>query len=95
MNISNKCAYGVVLDEIALERQRQINRGHTPEKDDAWVDFEITNAAICFIWTGYYEDFWCWPDCDPDMSDNRRNLVKAAALLVAEIERLDRVKDRG
>jgi hypothetical protein len=38
---------------------------------------------------------WPWEQRWWKPADKRRNLVKAAALLVAEIERLDRAKARG
>lgn len=38
---------------------------------------------------------WPWSQASWRPADDRRNLVRAAALLLAEIERLDRRDDRG
>ncbi|WP_110644100.1 hypothetical protein [Salinicola sp. CPA57] len=85
------------------ERQRQIDsEGWKPEHDDAHTDGELAAAASTYAWgacvqvTGHalpktppavwpFEKDWWKPSTSP-----RRNLVKAAALLLAEIERLDR-----
>lgn len=37
-----------------------------------------------------YRDAWPWEDAAWKPKDERRNLVRAAALILAEIERLDR-----
>jgi hypothetical protein len=37
-----------------------------------------------------YYDAWPWADKDWKPKDRRRDLIRAAALIVAEIERLDR-----
>jgi hypothetical protein len=37
-----------------------------------------------------YEDLWPWHDDWWKPKDRRRDLIRAAALIVAEIERLDR-----
>jgi hypothetical protein len=40
-----------------------------------------------------YEDLWPWGDHWWKPADRRRDLVRAGALIVAEIERLDRLSD--
>jgi len=100
----------IVLDEILLERQRQIHEEKYPfEHDDAHNRGEIAFAAIGHTLASRASDypdgksreayFWninnmhmpsgwtCKPKTDP-----RRHLIIAAALLVAEIERLDRAQ---
>lgn len=89
------------LEDIAAERQRQIAaEGWTPEHDDKHVNGELAGAAVCYALTavkhwgalGATKQFWPW---SPDWwkpNYNRRDLVKAAALIVAEIERLDRAE---
>lgn len=81
---------------IAAERQRQINEeGFTLEHDQKWTD-ELVRAAYCYlvnaenpllgppsVWP-WHEDWWT-PSDDPV-----RNLVKAGALIAAEIDRLQR-----
>ena len=98
-----------VIEEIAAERRRQIEaEGWTPEHDDTHRFGEMARAAAFYAlhagWsqhpraTGWptfppgswpFEDEW-WKPKDP-----RRDLVRAAALIVAEIERLDRAALAG
>lgn len=101
-----------VLDDIAKERHRQIEKeGWSLEHDDEHEHGELADAAACYAATtrafraeehvgvGYkpymaYMDLWpkSWADHWFKPKKNRRRaLIKAAALLVAEIERLDRV----
>lgn len=80
---------------IAAERQRQMNvEGWTPEHDAEHSQHELLQAAICYARTVEYGDMqdaedWPWtenwwkPSADPI-----RNLVKAGALIAAEIDRL-------
>lgn len=91
-----------VMDVIA-ERQRQIKvEGWTLEHDDVYTNNELPRAAACYALTA---SGWSTPSAIqlwPDNWDNsalkpttpRRDLVKAAALILAEIERLDRVANR-
>lgn len=46
-------------------------------------------------WIGLGGLVWPWEEEFPYDDDKRRRLVKAAALLIAEIERLDRVPSTG
>ncbi|WP_110642516.1 hypothetical protein [Salinicola sp. CPA57] len=91
------------LLDVFNERQRQVDaEGWTPEHDDTHTDGDLAAAASTYAWgacvqvTGHalpetppavwpFENAWWKPSTSP-----RRNLVKAAALLLAEIERLDR-----
>mgnify|MGYP003575047526 CR=1 FL=1 len=86
------------IEAIAAERQRQIEvEGWTPDHDDKHGNGELAKAAACYAMgqplslakTGWkiwpWEARWWKPD-----ASRRRNLVKAGALIVAEIERLDR-----
>lgn len=89
---------------IADERQRQIDKeGFSLRHDDLHVEDELANAAACYalnyriadkeIWDKPLVDL-IWPfypgDYKPEES-RIRNLVKAGALIVAEIERLQRI----
>ena len=83
--------------DVLSERQRQVSvEGWTPEHDDEHNHCELGRAAACYAvgstWGGHWPDGWDFKDAGgPQMGPgHRRNLVKAAALLVAEIERLDR-----
>lgn len=83
------------LDDIAAERRRQIEvEGWAPEHDDAHTDGHLTDAAACYalgpdqmraVWY-----LWPWDRHWWKPTTRRRDLVKAGALIVAEIERLDR-----
>ena len=83
-----------VIDEIEAERRRQIDvEGWTPEHDDQHADGSLAQAAACYaIGSPLY---WPW-DCKWwKPKGERRDLVRAAALIVAEIERLDRGEARA
>lgn len=88
---------------IAAERRRQIEaEGWTPEHDDAHDRQEMAHAARCYtveairrlnypgrhrhpLMEWPWEQEWWKPSDDPI-----RNLVKAGALIAAEIDRLQR-----
>lgn len=90
--------------DVKAERQRQIDaEGYVPEHDDEHdKDLALPRAAACYALagTGGNGPFWIthlqvpqqvWPyrwEWKP--KDRRSNLVRAAALLLAEIERVDR-----
>lgn len=85
------------LKDIANERQRQINmEGWTAAHDDTHSDGEMALAAICYAFAGIGPDqsksrYWPWSAKWWKPTTNRRNLVKAGALIVAEIQRIDRI----
>ncbi|MFG6654957.1 hypothetical protein ACG0Z5_10855 [Scandinavium sp. M-37] len=83
--------------DVIAERQRQIGaEGWTPERDDSYRSGELVLAACCYAeysgvrGVGDSPVKWPWGDEWWKPQGKRRNLVKAAALLLAEIERLDR-----
>jgi NTP pyrophosphatase (non-canonical NTP hydrolase) len=88
------------LADIATERQRQREvEGWTPAHDDGHDTGEMAGAAACYALSTikhWAKDqviklIWPWADEWWKPKDARRNLVKAGALIVAEIERLDRL----
>lgn len=93
---------GVTL--IALERQRQIDKeGYSAEHDaDINQNNQLCDAAICYAIASHFNldadtvqcwiaDFWPpWDEFKPS-EDPIRNLVKAGALIAAEIDRLQRL----
>ena len=91
-----------VCDEIWLERQRQIEKeGWSLEHDDQWSNGALARAAGCYaihagqsdaaqVRAGYAPQDWPWAFQWWKPTDPRRTLIKAAALIVAEIERIDR-----
>jgi hypothetical protein len=90
-----------VAAEINAERTRQISaEGWTPEHDDQHGNGELAHAAACYAAGFLPSDIkdgtnlvpWIWP-WDRKWwkpTNPRRCLIKAGALIIAEIERLDR-----
>lgn len=81
------------LSDVAAERQRQQSvKGYSVEQDDTYIGGELAAAAISYIEPMEAESYWPadWHDDSFKPSDYRRNLVKAGALILAEIERIDR-----
>lgn len=96
-----------VIDEIRAERERQISEeGWSPQHDAAHKQGELAGAAACYALRDLniqnedlrrqadrlVDDLWPWAPFWWKPTSRRRNLVRAAALLVAEIERLDRAE---
>jgi hypothetical protein len=84
-------------DDIAAERQRQMVReGWTPAHDDEHTESDLASAALCYVYVSIFDPgdfplrYWPWDRKWWKPSDARRNLVKAGALIAAEIDRLDR-----
>jgi hypothetical protein len=85
------------LIDVMNERDRQHNEeGWTPEHDDQHSRGELATAAACYalcIWTAPVGDagrFWLFDLAWWKPKSDRENLVRAGALILAEIERLDR-----
>nr|WP_315540136.1 3'-5' exonuclease [uncultured Comamonas sp.] len=84
--------------DVLAERARQIStEGWTPEHDDQYRPGEMLMAADSYIsWNcGEYEPGtvpvnWPWNAAWFKPTTERRNLEKAGALILAEIERIDR-----
>ncbi|TIL36198.1 hypothetical protein [Mesorhizobium sp.] len=82
---------GTAIADIAAERQRQIDaEGWTPEHDDDHDTGEMAQAAACYLIHDLFLGTWPWDLVWFKPTDRRRDLVKAGALIIAEIERLDR-----
>ena len=86
--------------DVLAERRRQIEaEGWTPEHDDEHSVGELAKAAACYalVSAGFNPDaiitVWPWHRLWWKPSDKRRSLVKAGALILAEIERLDRMAE--
>lgn len=79
---------------IATERERQVaQEDWTPQHDDAHTDGELVRAAVCYLAASYNGDMPNWPwdySWWKPSDDPIRNLVKAGALIAAEIDRLHR-----
>lgn len=82
--------------DVIRERARQINEeGYTVVQDDSYDDNELARAAIAYAVGNIGSWPMTWDFEKFKLTDRRRNLVKAAALLIAEIERIDRAKISG
>ena len=89
------------LLDVMNERDRQWNEENfDPKHDDQHQRGELASAACSYVLETLRRDgslvFGSWP-AEWDIqwfkpTTPRRNLVKAAALLIAEIERLDRAE---
>ncbi len=86
-------------EDVLKERQRQVQEeAYGYRQDDTYRNNELVNAAICYadsnLWyePGKPPDKWPWAGGFFKPKSRRENLVRAAALLIAEIERLDRAK---
>lgn len=90
-----------VIADIAAERRRQVEvEGWSPEHDDSHQPGELARAGGCYAWCAFDRLHWrsaglepsAWPwDANWWKPQNpRRDLVRAGALILAEIERLDR-----
>ncbi|NTJ63802.1 hypothetical protein G6M50_36745 [Agrobacterium rhizogenes] len=77
------------------ERQRQIKvEGFTSEHDDMNGGHNLALAAAAYAMNGPYpmDDppwFWPWDRKWWKPKDERRDLVRAAALIIARIEQID------
>ena len=82
--------------DVLAERRRQIEvEGWTPEHDDAHGTGDVALAAACYALNAAgcgceVARNWPWDRTWWRPSTPRRDLVKAGALILAEIERLDR-----
>lgn len=87
------------LEDVAAERRRQLEaEGWTPEHDDEHESGDLAGAAVCYVMhhiSGFVAGFWPWELRWFKPKERRRDLVRAAALIVAEIERLDRLEARA
>ena len=95
---------------IAIERQRQIKKeGWTSKHDDQYINGELAKAAVCYATppeidlNAFFTDnrvvLWPWirefESWKPSPDDRIRELVKAGALIAAEIDRLLRALEEG
>lgn len=86
--------------DVLAERRKQLER-YPATHDDEWTGNELAMCASLLAFdqgdpkhAEFVRDYW-----PPDFAwgpsrDRRADLVKAAAMLIAEVERLDRIQDR-
>ena len=85
------------LREVGLERLRQVEvEGCTPARDDELTDYQLPRAAASYASNASgiprHKALLYWPFQPATFkpSSRRTDYIKAAALLLAEVERLDR-----
>lgn len=87
--------------DVLAERKRQIeHEGYDPSHDDQHTDGSLAQAAAAYALNASRrvydprrgEVFWpeSWNRLHWNPKDRRRDLVRAAALIISEIERIDR-----
>jgi len=89
------------VEDIVAERQR-LEEFEIPPKERRYRPSDLPKAAAAYALAGvqrYANDgwpelFWPWPKTRFRLGTPRDNLVRAAALIIAEIERLDRLGPR-
>lgn len=89
-----------VIEEIAAERRRQVEaEGWSTKHDDEHGNGELAAAGAAYAFSASTEGrylaadplgFWPWDKSWWKPKGARRDLIRAAALIVAEIERIDR-----
>jgi hypothetical protein len=90
------------LDDVRLERERQVSvEGWSAAHDAAHSSGELALAGSCYALVAGVSDAersslvsvfpprWPWSPSWWKPKDRRRDLVRAAALIVAELERMD------
>ncbi|WP_058127832.1 hypothetical protein [Pseudomonas aeruginosa] len=91
--------------DVQAERRRQVEvEGYHGFRDSHYINYELSKAARAYIEVSWHAlsgglpckqpESWPWRD-GFKWSDGRTMLVKACALGLAEIERLDRAAERG
>lgn len=84
------------INDVINERQRQINaEGYTAQHDDQYQGCQLSLAAAAYATHEAYQTdgppwFWPWPLQAWKPKGERRDLVRAAALIIARIEQIDR-----
>lgn len=90
------------MQDVAVERSRQqLVEGYDASHDDMATRHQLALAAMGYIQASASAQrdiasqlppprYWPWDQKYWKPTTPRRNLVKAAALIIAEIERLDR-----
>ncbi|KAB6714295.1 hypothetical protein [Roseobacter sp. TSBP12] len=99
-----------VHDALA-ERRRQIEvEGFSEDRDDKYVDGELASAALCYVMSAAHAltpqnsdkiedlpEWWpvSWDEAFFKPTTARRDMIKAIALLLAQIESLDRAEENA
>lgn len=90
-----------IFDRIAAKRLRiRREEGWTIDHDDSQRHGELADAAACYaattsVFRADGSALWPWDAEDWSPQDRLDNLVQAAALIVAEIERVFRAQEQS
>lgn len=94
-------AFNPALLDVIAERQRQRSvEGWTSDHDDQYGESQLLWASSCYV-LNTIQPFnripldWPWAPEWWKPTNPRRDLVKAGALILAEIERIDRAAGKG
>lgn len=88
------------LRDVVAERRRQVEgEGWSAAHDDAHTAGELAQAGACYLLYSSTQTpaFWPWSPAWWKPKGYRSNFVRAAALVLAELERIDRaaIKEGG
>ncbi len=79
------------MDLIKAERERQIRQeGWTDRHDNGHPAGELEAAGEYYIHQGVTPRPWPWKN-PPKLKDRRSNYIRGGALLMAEVDRIDRI----
>lgn len=98
MSYENIDARIAIFLQILAERNRQIDQeGFDAANDDERDCGELADAAACYALgkpEQIIKQLWPWSAVWWKATTRKRNLIKAGALIVAELERLERVEKK-
>lgn len=93
------------IQELLVERRRQVRvEGLDPERDQQYEEGELADAAATYAYWAYHlgqrkgtldqtPRTWTLPPEQWKPASQRQMLIKAGALILAELDRLDRQQD--
>lgn len=81
------------LARITAERLRQVHKGYGAAVDDRHVQGELADMALWYLDDETSALDWLWAQL-PSRGDRLTCLIRAAALLAAEIDRLLRAGEK-
>ncbi|MGF7053959.1 NTP pyrophosphatase (non-canonical NTP hydrolase) [Bosea sp. OAE752] len=97
--LATRLTTSAAIRDVVAERHRHVDKkGWTPAHDDEHDAGQMASAAAAYTLAAtfpgrvdqWFKSFWPWERAWWKPGTARRMLVKAAALLIAEIERIDR-----
>lgn len=90
------------IELVRRERERQrVFEGHHPSTDAKYVNGELSSAAACYALTPsrwrdvLWSQVWPWGSGTFKPRGRKENLIRAGALIVAELDRLIAAERRG